>query len=71
MATAKLLRTHAAPEWRWSHFPAGEARDARTGARLKAMDLQRGCARDVTNWVNSRRELAARGLMDPETGELL
>jgi len=42
LGVAKLLRNHARPEWRWSHFPAGEARDARTGARLKAMGLQRG-----------------------------
>jgi hypothetical protein len=42
VAVAKLLRDHARPEWRWSHFPAGEARDLRTGARLKAMGLKRG-----------------------------
>ncbi len=42
LAVATLLRDYAHPEWRWSHFPAGEARDVRTGARLKAMGLQRG-----------------------------
>ena len=36
------MRDHARPEWRWSHFPAGERRDAKTGARVKAMGLQRG-----------------------------
>ena len=39
---AALLRDHCLPEWRWSHFSAGERRDARTGARLKRMGLQRG-----------------------------
>jgi hypothetical protein len=42
MAVAALLRDHARSEWRWTHFPAGEARDVRMGARLKAMGLQRG-----------------------------
>jgi hypothetical protein len=42
LSVARLLRAAACPEWRWSHFPAGEARDVRTGARLKAMGLQRG-----------------------------
>jgi hypothetical protein len=39
---AKVLRSHALPTWRWSHFPAGEKRDVITGARLKQMGLQRG-----------------------------
>jgi hypothetical protein len=42
MPIAKLLMDHCRPEWRWSHFPSGEARDARAGAKLKAMGLQRG-----------------------------
>lgn len=42
ISVARLLRDHARPEWRWTHFPAGEARDVRTGSRLKAMGLQRG-----------------------------
>jgi hypothetical protein len=41
-AVADLLRHHARPEWRWSHFPAGEWRGVITGARLKRMGLQRG-----------------------------
>jgi hypothetical protein len=41
-AVAYLLRRHALPEWRWTHFPAGERRDVITGARLKRMGLQRG-----------------------------
>src|ERR1700730_16231964 len=41
---ADVLRSHARPEWQWSHFPAGERRDVRTGARLKRMGLQRGWA---------------------------
>jgi hypothetical protein len=39
---ADVLKDHALPEWRWSHFPAGERRDVRTGARLKRMGLQKG-----------------------------
>jgi hypothetical protein len=39
---ADILKAHALPEWRWSHFPAGERRDVRTGTRLKRMGLQRG-----------------------------
>jgi len=39
---AKVLSDHALPTWRWSHFPAGEHRDVRTGARLKRMGLQKG-----------------------------
>lgn len=27
MAVARILRDYGRPEWRWSHFPAGEARD--------------------------------------------
>ena len=41
-AVADLLRRHALPEWRWSHFPAGERRSIITGARLKRFGLQRG-----------------------------
>jgi hypothetical protein len=41
-AVADLLRRHALPEWRWSHFPAGERRDVITGAKLKRFGLQRG-----------------------------
>jgi hypothetical protein len=39
---AEVLRLHALPTWRWSHFPAGERRDVITGARLKRYGLQSG-----------------------------
>jgi hypothetical protein len=42
MAVADVLRRFARPDWRWSHFPAGEHRDVRTAAKLKAMGVQRG-----------------------------
>ena len=42
MAVAGLLRQHAAPGWLWGHYPAGELRDVRTAAKLKAMGVQRG-----------------------------
>lgn len=32
----------AYPGLLWSHFPAGERRDAKTGAKLKAMGLKAG-----------------------------
>jgi hypothetical protein len=41
-AVAELLRCHALPTWRWTHFPAGEWRGVITGARLKRMGLMRG-----------------------------
>jgi len=39
---ADALRVGLAPGWLWTHFPAGEARDEKTGARLKRMGLQKG-----------------------------
>jgi hypothetical protein len=42
MQVADLLRRFARTDWRWSHFPAGEHRDVRTAAKLKAMGVQRG-----------------------------
>lgn len=39
---AAVLAAHCLPEWRWTHFPAGERRDVITGARLKRFGLQRG-----------------------------
>ena len=42
MAVAGLLRQHVRSGWRWGHYPAGELRDARTAAKLKAMGVQRG-----------------------------
>ena len=41
-AVADALGWGAAPGWLWSHFPAGELRDAVTGAKLKRMGLQPG-----------------------------
>lgn len=42
MSVAAYLR-HAWPaDLPWSHFPAGEKRDAKTGAKLKAMGLAAG-----------------------------
>jgi hypothetical protein len=42
LAVADHLRAFAHPEWRWSHYPAGEKRDPRAASKLKAMGLQRG-----------------------------
>ena len=42
MAVADLLRRFARSDWRWAHYPAGEHRDIRTAAKLKAMGVQRG-----------------------------
>jgi len=33
------LRRHAQQECRWTYFPAGELRDARTAGKLNAMGL--------------------------------
>jgi hypothetical protein len=41
---AKVLRMLAAPGVIWTHFPAGEIRDARTGAKLKHMGVRAGVA---------------------------
>jgi hypothetical protein len=37
MATAKILRDFARPDWQWTHIPSGEARDKRTAGKLKQM----------------------------------
>lgn len=44
VAVAELLRYSIRPELKdlWGHFPAGEARTAKTGAILKAMGTPRG-----------------------------
>lgn len=39
---AKLLADHLLPDWRASHFPAGEKRDVITGAKLKRAGLKKG-----------------------------
>lgn len=41
---ADALRMLARPGVLWTHFPSGESRDARTGAKLKHMGLQPGWA---------------------------
>jgi hypothetical protein len=43
-AVADLLRVSLSPGWIWFHYPAGENRDARTGARLKRMGTKAGVA---------------------------
>ena len=42
IAVADALEAGCVPGWLWSHFPAGEHRDERTGALLKKMGLKRG-----------------------------
>jgi hypothetical protein len=42
LAVADVLRRFSRPDWRWAHYPAGEHRDVRTAAKLKAMGVQRG-----------------------------
>jgi hypothetical protein len=42
MPVAKLLREHCLPDWRWTHFPAGEKRPVRAATKLKQMGLKRG-----------------------------
>lgn len=42
IAVADALRIGCVPGWLWTHFPAGEHRNAKTGARLKRMGLKRG-----------------------------
>ena len=42
LAVADHLKAFAHPDWRWSHYPAGEKRDPRAAAKLKAMGLQKG-----------------------------
>lgn len=41
-AVADYLRRVMPPGIPWSHFPAGERRDAKTGAKLKRMGLNPG-----------------------------
>jgi hypothetical protein len=42
LAVVDLLEKCRDPRWEYSHFPAGEKRDMRTGAILKAMGLKPG-----------------------------
>jgi hypothetical protein len=41
-AVADTLRRWASPNWVWFHYPAGEERNAVTGARLKRMGVKPG-----------------------------
>ncbi len=42
MSTAAFIRYAWPGDLPWTHFPAGEKRDARTGAKLKAMGMAAG-----------------------------
>lgn len=42
IAVADALRVGCVAGWLWSHFPAGEHRDEKTGALLKRMGLKKG-----------------------------
>jgi hypothetical protein len=42
MAVAGLLRRFVQHGWLWGHYPAGEHRDIRTAAKLRAMGTQVG-----------------------------
>jgi hypothetical protein len=39
---ADILNRWGTPDWRWTHLPFGEHRNAITGARLKRMGTKRG-----------------------------
>lgn len=41
-AFADTLDRYAHPDWRWTHFPAGETRTDAAGARLKRQGLKQG-----------------------------
>lgn len=40
--TERFLNKWVHPDWRYTHFPAGEKRDEKTGIKLKAMGLKTG-----------------------------
>lgn len=40
--TEKFLNKWVHPDWRYTHFPAGEKRDEKTGEKLRRMGLKRG-----------------------------
>jgi len=42
IAVAQLLELSCDPEWRWTHFPAGEKRSKITASRLKRFGLKPG-----------------------------
>ena len=42
MAVAGTLRRSIRPDWRWSHYPAGELRNPRTAGKLKRMGVMPG-----------------------------
>lgn len=39
---ASFLNKYVHPDWRFTHFPAGEKRDTKTGIKLKQMGLKPG-----------------------------
>ena len=41
-SVAKFLKDFCHADWRYTHFPAGELRDEKTGAKLKRMGLKAG-----------------------------
>jgi len=41
-SVAKFLKDFCHADWRYTHFPAGELRDDKTGAKLKRMGLKAG-----------------------------
>ena len=62
IAVADALRVACTVGWLWTHFPAGEHRNSKTGARLKRMGLQRGwfdfCLIDLVGnhyWLELKR----------------
>jgi hypothetical protein len=40
LSVVDVLRKLALPDWRWSHFPAGEHRDVRTAASFRPTRVQ-------------------------------
>jgi len=41
-SVAKCLKDYGHHDWQWSHFPAGEKRDQKTGEKLRRMGLRPG-----------------------------
>jgi hypothetical protein len=61
---ADVLTRHARPEWCWTHFPAEERRDMRTGAGLKRMGYKG--AGQIFN--SSRRSASFIGMNSKRVG---
>jgi len=71
IAVADALRIAAVPGWLWSHFPAGEERDKRVGAKLKRMGLKPGwpdflliSPEGMHHWLELKR--GVRGTLKPD-----